>query len=148
MSTAATVFLSIFGGGSLVTLITFLVKRHDDKKDKNSEVLKEVKDIKKDVHDFKEEVERRFDQMERKVDDSKAIQARARVLRFNDEVQTGSVFSRSAWSQTQRDIADYEAHCEKYKDFPNGEANSAIINLRHVYGELLERERQGETVFL
>ena len=148
MSTAATVFLSIFGGGSLVTLITFLVKRHDDKKDKNSEVLKEVKDIKKDVHDFKEEVKQRFDQMDRKIDDGQAIQARARILRFSDELQNGHIFSKEAWNQTFEDMSMYAEHCDKYDDFKNKKADVAIKNVSKVHAELLARERQGETVFL
>ena len=148
MSDGATIFLSIFGGGALITLLQFLIIRHDQKKDKESGILKAVNDVKEDVHNFKEEVEERFDQMERKVDDGQAIQERARVIRFNDEVQTGQMFSRSAWAQTRRDISDYEAHCEKYDDFPNGEADAAIANLKKVHEELLSRERRGETVFL
>ena len=148
MSTAATVFLSLFGGGSLVALFQFLLTRHDSKKEKNDETLQEVKSIKKDLSEIKTEMEERFDQIDRKVDDGKAIQARARVLRFSDEVQTGRKFSRNAWNQTFQDITDYEAHCKKHKDFKNSQAVEEIANVRIVYKQLQERERRGEEVFL
>lgn len=140
--------VAILTSAAVIGFFEFLIKRHDGKVDKRDETLKELKSLKTDIHEFKDDVEKRFDQMDRKVDDSKAIQARARILRFNDEVQTGHTFSEGAWSQTKRDIFDYEAHCNKYPDFPNGEAVSAINNLRIVHEELLERQRNGEKVFL
>lgn len=155
MSTAATVFLGVFGGGSLVTLITFLVNRYDNKKDKEEEkadkkdeILKEVKSVKKDVQDFKAEAEKRFDKMDRKVDDSVAMQARARFLRFDDEVQTGKKFSKSAWQQNMQDMTIYKSHCDKHKDFPNDIAEEAMSNTMRIYAELQARERNGEKVFL
>ena len=149
----ATVVLGIIGGGSFLAFLEFLIKRHDDKKEKKKEekkdeVLQEVKSVREDVSEFKKEVEARFDCMDRKVDDGKAIQARARILRFSDEVQTGRKFSKSAWNQTFQDISDYEAHCRNYDDFPNSQAEDAVNNVRTVHKELLEKERNGETVFL
>lgn len=143
-----TIFLGIFGGGSLVALIEFLVKRHDKKKGKDDVVVQELKSIKTDIADLRTDVETRFDTIDRKVDDSAAIQARARILRFNDEVQTGRSFSHSAWSQTFEDISYYEKHCNKYDDFPNAKADDAISNLKIVHKELLVKERNGEKVFI
>lgn len=39
----------ILGGGAIITFITFLIKRSDDKKEKNDEVLAEIKAIKKQM---------------------------------------------------------------------------------------------------
>ena len=143
-----TVALGFIGGGSFLAFLQYLITRHDSKKEKKDEILKEIKSVKKDVSEVKEEMEGRFDQIDRKVDDSAAIQARARVLRFSDEVQTGRKFSRNAWNQTFQDITDYEAHCKKHKDFKNSQAVEEIANVRIVYKELQERERRGEEVFL
>lgn len=143
-----TVALGFIGGGSFLAFLQYLITRHDSKKEKKDEILKEIKSVKKDVSEVKEEMEDRFDQIGRKVDDSAAIQARARVLRFSDEVQTGRKFSRNAWNQTFQDITDYEAHCKKHKDFKNSQAVEEIANVRIVYKELQERERRGEEVFL
>lgn len=145
---ATTIVLSIIGGGSFLTFLQFIISRYDGRKDKKDEVLQEVRSVRKDVADFKAETEDRFDSMNRKIDDGQAIQARARILRFSDEVQTGRKFSRSAWNQTFQDISDYEGHCGKYEDFPNSQADAAIKNVKTVHMELLARERDGEEVFL
>lgn len=39
----------ILGGGAIITFITFLIKRNDEKKEKNDEVLAEIKSIKKQM---------------------------------------------------------------------------------------------------
>ena len=39
----------ILGGGAIITLITFLIKRGDERKDKKDEVLAEIKAIKKQM---------------------------------------------------------------------------------------------------
>jgi len=39
----------ILGGGALITLITFLIKRSDEKKEKKDEVLAEIQSIKKQM---------------------------------------------------------------------------------------------------
>lgn len=39
----------ILGGGAIITFITFLIKRNDEKKEKNDEVLAEIKAIKKQM---------------------------------------------------------------------------------------------------
>ena len=39
-------------GGGLIGLIEFLIRRKDEKEDKNSEILKAVKDLSKKVSDI------------------------------------------------------------------------------------------------
>ena len=39
----------ILGGGAIITFITFLIRRNDEKKEKNDEVLAEIKSIKKQM---------------------------------------------------------------------------------------------------
>ena len=43
------IIVGILGGGSLIALITFLIKRGDEKKEKKDEVLNEIKGIKKQM---------------------------------------------------------------------------------------------------
>lgn len=148
MGDGGTIFLSIVGGGSALAFFEFLIKRHDSKKEKHDEVLQEVKSVRKDVSEFKKEVEGRFNTIDRKVDDGQAIQARARILRFSDEMQGGHVFSQEAWNQTFEDISMYNDHCKKYEDFTNAKAETAVNNIIRVHAELLARERSGEKVFL
>lgn len=148
MNTAVTIFLGIFGGGTLITFIQFMISRRDKKEENNSEVAKEIKSIKTDIKDVRDEMDVKFSALERKVDDGNARQARARILRFDDEVQNGKKFSKSAWAQDMEDMTLYKGHCDKYDDFPNDVADEAMSNTMRVHAELLARERQGEKVFL
>ena len=95
-----------------------------------------------------DKLDNKIDTLDRKVDDSSAKQARARILRFSDELQTGRKFSKDSFNQTFSDISDYKNHCKRYEDFPNSQAEAAIKNVVKVHAELLEKERQGEDVFL
>lgn len=148
MNTAVTIFLGIFGGGTLITFIQFMISRRDKKEENNSEVVKEIKSIKTDIKDVRKDMEQKFSALERKVDDSTALQARARFLRFDDEVQNGKKFSKSAWQQDMQDMTIYKAHCDKYSDFPNDIAKEAMSNTMRIHSELLAKERDGEKVFL
>ena len=145
---ATTIVLSIIGGGAFLTFLQFLITRSDGKKEKKNEVLQEVKAVRKEVGEFKKEAEERFDAMDRKIDDGQAIQARARILRFSDEMQNGHIFSQEAWNQTFEDISMYNDHCKKYDDFTNSKAEAAVNNIIRVHAELLAMERNGERVFL
>lgn len=148
MDNAGTIILSIIGGGAFLTFLQFLITRHDGKKEKKDKVLQAINSVKDDVKEFKSESEKRFDQMDRKIDDGQAIQARARILRFSDEVQGGRMFSQEAWNQTFEDISIYNAHCDRYEDFTNSKAVDAIRNITVVHSELLAQERNGAKVFL
>ena len=148
MNTAVTIFLGIFGGGTLITFIQFMISRRDKKEENNSEVVKEIKSIKTDIKDVRDEMDVKFSALERKVDDGNARQARARFLRFDDELQNGKMFSKSAWNQDLEDMSIYKEHCNKHGDFPNDIAEEAMSNTIRVHAELLARERQGEKVFL
>ena len=148
MNTALTVFLGIFGGGSFITFLELIFKRYDKKRNANGEIISDIKSLKSDIQDVRNDMDARFDKLERRVEDGQAIQARARLLRFFDDIQTGHKVSKDAFSHTFQDITDYTSHCDKYEDFPNGQAETAISNIKKVYEELLERERHGEDVFL
>lgn len=148
METATAIILSIVGGGSFLAFLQFLISRKDKIKENGNEIVKEIKGIKNDMRDMRTDMEQKFSALEQKVDDSTALQARARFLRFDDEVQNGKKFSKSAWQQDMQDMTIYKAHCEKYSDFPNDIAQEAMSNTIRVHAELLARERNGEKVFL
>ncbi len=123
------------GSGAAFTFVQFLITRKDNK-------------FEKKVIERFDKLDKKIDTVDRKVDDTAAKQARARILRFSDELQTGRKFSKDSFNQTFSDISDYETHCKKYKDFQNSQANAAITNVIKVHAELLEQERKGEDVFL
>ena len=52
----ATVMVGILGGGGLLELITWLIQRHDEKKNKKYTVRSSLKEIRENVAELKDEV--------------------------------------------------------------------------------------------
>ena len=67
--------------------------------------------------------------IERSVDETRAIAARVRILRFGDELQEGRMHSKDTFDQTLLDIDNYERYCREHVEFKNHvtEATSAFI---------------------
>ena len=65
----------------------------------------------------------------RSVDETRAIAARVRILRFGDELQEGRMHSKDTFDQTLLDIDNYERYCKEHAEFKNHvtEATSAFI---------------------
>lgn len=65
----------------------------------------------------------------RSVDETRAIAARVRILRFGDELQEGRMHSKDTFDQTLLDIDNYERYCREHAEFKNHvtEATSAFI---------------------
>lgn len=65
----------------------------------------------------------------RSVDETRAIAARVRILRFGDELQEGRMHSKDTFDQTLLDIDNYERYCKEHTEFKNHvtEATSAFI---------------------
>lgn len=147
-----TLLLGLLGSGALFGFAQFLISlffsRRDKHKENDNAVVKEIKSIKTDIKEVRDDMESKFSALERKVDDGNARQARARFLRFDDELQNGKMFSKSAWNQDLEDMSIYKEHCNKHGDFPNDIAEEAMSNTIRVHAELLARERNGEKVFL
>lgn len=119
MDQALTIFLSIFGGGGLITLIQFLVNRHDAKKG-------ELASIKKEIGSLREEI--REDQ---------ATTARVRILQFSDQMLHGEKHSKESFEQALQDIDKYTAYCHSHPNYENARAKAAITHISSVYQECL-----------
>ena len=89
--------------------------------------------------DFAETQEKLIDRMDdlsikiedvaRSVDETRAIAARVRILRFGDELQEGRTHSKDTFDQTLLDIDNYERYCKEHAELKNHvtEATSAFI---------------------
>lgn len=121
------IFNMLMGGG-IVTLITFLIQRHDSKHDKLDNVLEEISKIAKEV--------KRIDE---KSDQRAAISARVRILRFADEMREERRHSKDAWDQALQDCDEYEHYGNTHPDFPNNITTATIDFIKRNYMERLER---------
>ncbi len=109
-------------GGGLIGLIEFLIRRSDEKKDKNSEVLAALKSIKDKIIGI-----------ESRMDKENADNARRNILSFDDELRRGMEHSEESFNQVLQDIKYYRNFCRTHADYENDKATSAISHIREVY---------------
>lgn len=121
-------FISILFGGGIVTLVQFLIKRHDDKQDKQSEVLKAIEALGDKVSRIQGELR-----------EQGAVNARVRILRFADEMREARRHSKDAWDQVLTDIDGYEGYCEGHPEFKNNMTLATVTYIKTNYAERLER---------
>ena len=91
--------------------------------------------LKKDVSG----VQKKVDEMAAAADEQSAISARARILRFGDEVLHGQKHSKDHFDSILRDAKLYEIYCSTHKDFENGVTEVIIDRIKAVYHERLEK---------
>lgn len=121
-------FLGIFGGGALVTLITFFINRHDKRKDDMKGIKDELETIKQDIKRLDEKGDRR-----------EAVECRVRILRFEDELQEGRKHSKDSFDQVLTDITTYDHYCEQHPEFKNSQTVATVEHIRKMYAERLEK---------
>ena len=121
-------FLGIFGGGALVTLITFLINRHDKRKDSMKAIKDELETIKQDIKRLDEKGDRR-----------ETVNCHVRILRFEDELQENRKHSKDSFDQVMTDITTYAHYCENHPEFKNSQTAATVEHIRNVYAERLEK---------
>lgn len=109
-------------GGGLIGLIEFLIRRSDEKKDKNSEVLDTLAAIKD-----------RIIGIESRMDKENADEARRNILFFDDELRRDVDHSEESFNQVLEDIKFYRNYCRTHTDYENDKAVSAISHIRETY---------------
>ena len=109
-------------GGGLIGLIEFLIRRSDEKKDKNLEVLAALKSIKDKIVGI-----------ESRMDKENADNARRNILSFDDELRRGMEHSEESFNQVLQDIKYYRNFCRSHEDYENDKATSAIKHIRETY---------------
>lgn len=115
-------------GGGFIGLIEFLIRRSDEKHDKNDIVLKKL-----------DELDRKIGQVEAKADERAAVESRVRILRFEDELQEGRRHSKDSFDQCLSDITNYDQYCEDHPKFRNNQTAATVAHIKTVYTERLEK---------
>ena len=69
----------------------------------------------------------------------KAEDARAAVLRFNNELLRNIPHTREEFFEVLQKIDIYEDYCDRHKDYENNRAVHAIANINRVYDERLAK---------
>lgn len=63
----------------------------------------------------------------------RATTARYRILRFDEELRHKGRHTKDHFDQLLKDIDTYERYCKDHPNFPNGQAVSAIGNIKRTY---------------
>ena len=85
-------------------------------------------------------LEKKIDSLEAKEDRRDAVNKRVRILRFEDELQTGMRHSKDSFDQVlSSDITDYESYCRSHPEFKNNQTCATVEHIKKVYAERLER---------
>lgn len=93
----------------------------------NGEVLAKVSGLETEMLGIKNDIE-----------EQAAINCRARILRFGDEVLHCDKHSKDHFDQTLRDIDIYERYCETHPNFENNVTELTNKRIKEVYLKRLE----------
>ena len=116
--------------GGFVSFIQFLIQRSDEKKDKNSEVLKGIKDLADKILG-----------LESRMDKENADEARRRILAFDDELRRKTEHSEESFNQVLQDIKFYRNYCRTHADYENDKASSATAHIRETYARVKDADK-------
>ena len=134
MDTLTTIIVALIGGG-MVSFIQFLITRHDNRHDKNNEILLAIKELDGKI----QQMEKTITSVDQKGDERNAVSTRIRILHFEDELQEGRLHSKDSWDQVINDCDIYEKYCETHPRFKNGMTEATVRHIRHGYDERLEK---------
>lgn len=122
------VILAALASSGFFSLIQFLIKRHDDKNGKRAELDKKIDGVRKDLDDLRAEIKK-----------GDVLQARRRILRFNDELLSGAKHSKEAFDDIVEDLDLYEKFTGTHPDFIN---NKCVLAKQHIKDTYLKCERE------
>ena len=129
MDSVQAVLVALVSGG-FVSFIQFLIQRSDEKNDKNSEVLKGIKDLADKILG-----------LESRMDKENADEARRRILAFDDELRRKTEHSEESFNQILQDIKFYRNYCRTHADYENDKASSATAHIRETYARVKDADK-------
>ena len=94
------------------------------------------------------DIEKKLDAISKKVDtlesqfsEEKAIRARARILRFSDEVYNGVYHSKDHFEDILDDIKMYNEYCDKHPAFLNNKTEISAAIIKDTYKKLVDEHK-------
>lgn len=95
--------------------------------------------INKEVIEKVEKLETSVESLNNKVDEGGAKTARARILRFGDEIIHGVRHSKEHFDDILDDMTDYEHYCQEHPDFKNDKTGLTSALIKETYKECLKK---------
>lgn len=72
------------------------------------------------------------------IGEDRAVDARIRILQFNDEMLVNQKHSKESFDQVLDDITYYEKYCLEHPEFKNNRTKMAVENIERCYRKCLE----------
>jgi len=118
------ILLTALASSGFFSLIQFLIKRHDEKTGKRAELDKKIDGIRTDLDDLRAEIKK-----------GDALQARRRILRFNDELLCGIKHTKMMFDDVLEDIDTYDKYASSHPEFSNNKGGLAKEHIKNIYLE-------------
>lgn len=136
------IVFTIIGSGAFFAFLQFLIQRHDTKKnieakiDANQQALSDkIDENQKITTEQINGVSGEVKEVSEQLAEHKAVLARTHILRFADELRTGT-HSREYFEQQLQDIDTYDKYCETHPHFANGLTKMASQFIKDEYKRL------------
>lgn len=132
--------LLLNGGGTLLVLLT-LIQIAPVKINPWSLIAKAVgRAINGEVLEKVSKLDQEMQGVRAAMAEEKAVNCRARILRFGDECLHGERHTKEHFDQTLRDIAAYERYCEDHPDFENNVTELTSDRIKEIYRHCLTND--------
>lgn len=132
--------LLLNGGGTLLVLLT-LIQIAPVKINPWSSIAKAVgRAINGEVLEKVSKLDQEMQGVRAAMAEEKAVNCRARILRFGDECLHGERHTKEHFDQTLRDIAAYERYCEDHPDFENNVTELTSDRIKEIYRHCLTND--------
>ncbi len=99
----------------------------------NGDIVAQMKEMEGTMQHLQDQLE--F--VRKEAEEQAAINARARILRFGDEILHGEKQTKDHFDQTLRDIDTYTDYCREHPEFPNHITELTAKRIEEVYLERL-----------
>lgn len=128
------------GGAGILMLLSVFVEISPMKINPVSAFLKWMgKKINGEVIEKVDKLETEVKALQQADAERDAINCRARILRFGDEVIHGVHHSKDHFDQTLRDIDTYEQYCSGHPNFKNNVTGMTTEKIKDVYKKRLDQ---------
>ena len=96
-------------------------------------LTKEFAESQKVLMDKVEVLSLKIEEVAESVEETRAIAARVRILRFGDELLEGRLHSKDTFDQTLLDIDNYEKYCKTHENFKNHVTEETVALIKEKY---------------
>lgn len=126
------ILITIFSASGFWALLQLLVTNIISKKENKKKTLDEIKES-------VDNLTTRISQIEEQNKEQDAKTARARILRFNDELLNNIEHSKEAFDDTLAYIDEYDKYCNDHPLFSNSRTMAAEQNIRECYQNRMKK---------